>query len=253
MKLPPALENRFHEFLCCLAFYTRLPLGRFFAKDSDFTSAQWAAPAAGIVIGLCAGAVFAVAYAAGVPSEVAAAICLAVVILLTGALHEDGAADMADGFGGGRTVERKLEIMRDSRLGTFGALTLVMTVLLRWSALAAMSDPVDAALALVAAHAASRSAIPVFLMNVPAARTDGLGAGVGPIDRQSAGLALLIGAAALMLAGVSAAILAAAALVVWYFALRALCIRQIGGQTGDVVGALQQGGEIIVLVAAVSW
>lgn len=252
MTLPPALESRFQELLTCMVFYTRLPAGRWVTGETDFAAAQWAAPVTGIVIGFCGGLVYAAAWMAGAPATVSAALCLAAIILLTGALHEDGAADMADGFGGGSTIEQKLEIMRDSRLGAYGALTLVISVLVRWSALSALADPLDVTVALVAAHAASRSVIAAFLMRVPPARSDGLGAGVGRIDGPVATTALLIGAVMLTLTGLMTAIAGAAMLAMWFFSLRALCIRQIGGQTGDVTGALQQGGEVIILVAVVS-
>ena len=103
----------------------------------------------------------------------------AVGLASTGAFHEDGLADTVDGFGGGRDREHKLAIMRDSRHGTFGILALVLSVGLRAAALAAIGDPIHAGLALVAAHAASRGALPPLMRLLAPARPDGLGAAAG--------------------------------------------------------------------------
>ena len=100
--------------------------GRLGFGEANFAEAIWAAPVAGAVVGLVAGAAFAVAAWFGLPPSLSAIVALAAAILVTGSLHEDGVADIADGFGGGNTRERKLEIMRDSRNGTFGVVALVM-------------------------------------------------------------------------------------------------------------------------------
>ena len=94
--------------------------------------------------------------------------------LVTGALHEDGLADTADGFGGGDTRERKLEIMRDSRIGTYGVCALIVSLLVRADAIASLTDPVLVAPALIAAHAGARAVMPLVMFLLPAARTDGL-------------------------------------------------------------------------------
>src|SRR5690606_40192087 len=110
----------------------------------------------------------------GLPSGPAAALALAAAMLMTGCLHEDGLSDVADGIGGGSTRERKLEIMRDSRIGSYGTAALVISLLLRWSALAALAGPAQVFAAFIAAHCASR-ALPGALMHVlPPARADGL-------------------------------------------------------------------------------
>src|SRR5207244_6537261 len=100
-------------------------------------------------------------------------------IALTGALHEDGLADTADGFFGGHDRAARLAIMRDSRQGTFGVLAVVLSVLLRAAALAEIGDVIHVALALIAAHAASRGALPAVMWRLPPARADGLGAAAG--------------------------------------------------------------------------
>ena len=126
------------DLAACLGFFTRLPAGRFGFGEVNFADALWAAPVAGAVVGVAAGTAFAIAAWLGLPPTLAALVALAAAILVTGSLHEDGVADIADGFGGGNTRERKLDIMKDSRNGTFGVVALVMVLLARWAAVAAV-------------------------------------------------------------------------------------------------------------------
>lgn len=237
------------DVMACIGFYTRLPVS---ATVSSFSAAQWAAPLAGAAVGLVSGGAMLAVLWAGVPASIAAAAALGVGMLVTGALHEDGLADLADGFGGGRTQEEKLAIMRDSRVGTFGVLALIISVLARWAALAALAaaEAGAALMVLVAAHAASRALMPLFMMRVPPARTDGLSAGVGRVGGRTALAALAVGALFIVAVGPVFSLVSSAFLAVWFFAVEKLCRRQIGGQTGDVLGTLQQGGELIVLAAA---
>ncbi len=238
------------QFLTCLTFYTRFPAGRLIDSEQSFAASQWAAPLVGVVIGSVAGAVFFVADLAGVPAAVSAGLCLAAMIALTGALHEDGLADTADGFGGGSTKTAKLEIMRDSRLGSFGALALILSCLIRWSCLTALANSVAVFAGLVAAHCASRALIPMFMLQVEPARSDGLSAGAGSPDNNTVIVSLMFGVVSLLILGLSSVMVCAALLAGWLFAMKLLCERQIGGQTGDVIGALQQGAEILILIVA---
>jgi adenosylcobinamide-GDP ribazoletransferase len=234
----------------CLVFFTRLPLPAFDFRGRTLAQAIWAAPLAGVAVGLAGGLVYVAALVFSVPVPVAAALALATTMLVTGCLHEDGRCDVADGFGGGKTREKKLEIMRDSRIGTYGAAALLMSMLLRWSAIAALANPLYACTALIAAHAASRALLPAFMHILPPARTDGLAAGAGVVSAPMAYGALAIGAVALLATSLGGLVAAAILLALVFFGFRALCLRQIGGQTGDTLGALQQLGEIAVLVVA---
>ncbi|MGI6244565.1 MAG: adenosylcobinamide-GDP ribazoletransferase [Pseudochelatococcus sp.] len=240
------------DILHCIGFYTRVPVPALPPTDRPFAARQWAAPIAGLAPAAAGAGLLALALALRLPAEAAAAIAIAGSVLVTGALHEDGLADVADGFGGGRDRDSKLAIMKDSRIGTYGVLALALGCLARWSALAALAahGMAAAASALVAAHVASRALMPAFMRAVPPARADGLSAGMGRIGGKTAAAALLIGALALLPPGVPFALAAPLPLVIWFFALRRLCRRQIGGQTGDVVGALQQGAEIALLLTA---
>ncbi len=248
----PWLAERTGELKIGIAFLTRLPL----ARDAPVTGAAlapavWAFPIGGVVVGIIGAVVYALAHRVGLPPWPAAALAIAATLAATGCLHEDGLADMADGFGGGATRERKLEIMRDSRIGSYALCALVMSLLIRVSALASLADPALVAAALIAAHAAARATMPVLMFFVPPARSDGLSFQAG--RPSSEGVAAAVGLGVLLLAGSLGPRLAieAAILLVIVTALFARqSLKQIGGQTGDVVGALEQVSEVAVLLVA---
>ncbi|WP_054308130.1 adenosylcobinamide-GDP ribazoletransferase [Mesorhizobium sp. 1M-11] len=233
-----------------LVFFTRLPLPVLDFGDRKLADAIWAAPVAGVVVAVIGAAVFTLATSLGVASGPAAALALAAMILSTGSLHEDGFSDIADGFGGGRTPERKLEIMHDSRIGAYGASALGLSILIRWSALAEFSNGWSALLALAAAHAASRGLLGAFLHWLPSATAEGLSSRVGTVSLGTAQAGIILGAIALLVLGVGSAIAAAVLLALIFHGFRKLCLRQIGGHTGDAAGALQQLCEITVLIIA---
>ena len=233
-----------------LVFFTRLPLPHFEVHDRSLADAIWTAPLVGVVVALVAWLSFATGHALGLAEGPAAVLAIAAAMLVTGCLHEDGLSDTADGFGGGRTRERKLEIMRDSRIGSYGAAALVLSVLARWSAIVEIEDPAPVFAALIAAHVGSRALIPAFMHDLPQARVDGLAAGVGAVADEAVIAALAIGAIGLLFLGLKGAIVAALCLAILFFAFRKLCLAQIGGQSGDTIGALQQLAEIALLFVA---
>jgi adenosylcobinamide-GDP ribazoletransferase len=236
-----------------LAFLTRLPVpARHDGGPGALARAGWAFPLAGAVVGgLGAGAILATA-GSGLHPMAAALLALAVMAVVTGALHEDGLADFADGLGvAGR--DRRLEVMRDSHIGTFGVLALVFATGLKAAALASLAGPGTAALVLVAAGALSRAAlVPTMIALVPA-RADGLAKDAGRPPVWAAGLALVLGFAALALLapvlGAGVGTLAAAGLAAGLFACWAMQAA-VGGHTGDGLGAQQQIVEIAVYLAA---
>src|ERR1700730_5822184 len=180
-------------FCTRLPFSDATPIG-----GGDLALASWALQIAGLLVGGIASFVYRAVVCIGLPSWPAAALALAATVAITGCLHEDGLGDTADGFGGGRDREQKLVIMRDSRLGTYGACALLVSLLLRWSALATIADAGSVAIALVAAHTAARAPLPSFMRLVPSARTDGLAAAAGAPSRESAAIAWVLGATALL-------------------------------------------------------
>jgi adenosylcobinamide-GDP ribazoletransferase len=175
------------------------------------------------------------------------------MILATGALHEDGLADVADGFGGGQTKADKLRIMRDSRLGTYGTLALVITLLIRISAVVALEDLWIVVPALITAAALSRAAMPVAMTVMAPARDEGLAAKAGRPHRGRVVLAAVIAAllACLCVPWVQVFFVLVAAFTVTA-AFMLIVKRQIDGVTGDTIGALQQIVEIAILVTLVS-
>ena len=151
---------RLRDVADALRFFTRLPLPTPPDADFDFNRFAWAAPVAGAAVGLVGVAALGTARSLALPPPVAASLAVAALVAASGALHEDGLADVADGFGGGATRERKLAIMRDSRIGAFGAVALALSLILRVGAVSAALGQgfLAAAGALVLAAAASRRA-----------------------------------------------------------------------------------------------
>jgi len=253
------LSHPFVEDLtACLRFYSRLnlPAAPNGAVMADFGKALRALPVAGAIIGGAGGAALFCARAVGLPILPAAICAVAALVAVTGALHEDGLADVADGFGGGATREKKLEIMRDSRLGSYGAVALALALMLRVASLAALTERgLGLAIsALICAGAVSRTAgLLPLLLSVPA-RRDGAGAAMPRPAGDATRLALILAGAAsapLLFAGlsVSQVLCPGIAAALAAFVVTRLAERQIGGYTGDVLGATQQAAEIAVLLA----
>ncbi|HZA83559.1 MAG TPA: adenosylcobinamide-GDP ribazoletransferase [Actinomycetes bacterium] len=235
--------------LGAVSFLTRVPVGVGVGRAQELARAVPWFPVVGVGVGL----VVAGAYAgAGVllPPLPAASVAVVAGICLTGAFHEDGLGDTADAFMGRHDRDRTVAILQDPRLGTFGVLAVAASLLLRVGALAALG-PAAALAALPAAHALSRAAAVAAMAALPAAGDTGLGAAYGrALSRPRALLGAAAGlAVALALLGVAAAWAAAAAGAA-AFLLGRLAVRRIGGLGGDLLGAIQQLGEILVLLAA---
>ena len=248
------LRETLEEGKAALQFLTRLPVRTAAAwPDHALAASAPAFPLIGALIGALGGVAFALASSLGLPPTLAAVLAVAAQILVTGGLHEDGLADLADGFGGGRTRAEKLGIMRDPRLGTFGALALILALLARTLALAALAEPWLVASALSAAGAASRAGLPALMASLAPARDDGLAAGAGrphPL-RAAAGIAI----AALLACALQAPAMALGGLVgaaCAHLCVAVLARRQIGGSTGDVLGAAQQLAEVGFLLGALT-
>jgi adenosylcobinamide-GDP ribazoletransferase len=249
-----ALAGWWDDLVAACRFLTRLPIaGLSSAHTGLLARSMRAFPLAGIVVGVVGWAAFAIAAGIGLPATIAALLAIAATVLVTGALHEDGLADTADGFGGGEGRAGKLAIMRDSRSGAYGVLALVFSVALRAAALTVLTTPRVGA-ALVAAHAVSRAGLPIIMRWLDPARDDGLGASAGQPDDLAVGWCLGIALVVALLClgfgpGLIAVIVAAAAMA----GLASLAQRQIGGYTGDVLGAAQQIGEIAMLLTAAAF
>lgn len=255
-------EDFIADFRAALVFLTRFPpraIGASTKAPPDFRRAAGVFPLVGALVGLAGGIVLVLAAAIGLPPTIAAAFAVIVTVLLTGGLHEDGLADTADALGGS-IVERRLEIMADSRIGTYGAIALIFSVLLRVAALAALvaTGPLHAAAVLVAAEAVSRAAITWMWHDLPAAKPGGLSETTGPPQGGALALAVAL-VAAIVLITVAPALDFAAALICTAVAALATYIvmrlvkRILGGRTGDTLGACQQIAAAAFLCAAVAF
>ena len=240
---------------------TRWPLRRSDAESSPRPSTAAAAavayyPLVGILIGTFAGIVFCLAHLV-FPVALAVVLATAAALLATGALHEDGFADACDGLGGGATRERALEIMRDPRLGTYGAAGLGL--LLAAKVLALVAAPVEVIpWLLVAAHAASRASMAFALASGTYARPSGIAAPLAEASPSGIRIAfaIVIGATAScsLLFAVAPAVLLAGlgGLALGHFLMRIAYQRKLGGYTGDCLGAVQQASELGLYLGALA-
>lgn len=245
--MPGLLE----DFRIACNFLTRLPVEpRREIGLRDLAGAVYLFPVVGVVVGVAGALAYGLATGFGLSSLPAAVLAVATMVLITGALHEDGLADTADALGVGGERERALAVMRDSRIGTFGALALLLVILARVSALAGFRDPASFACAVVATAAASRAVMPVIMRVQPNARASGLAAAIGRPDSPHvwAGLGLAL-AFSLLLLPASAALKAAAATALVAAVAAVWFGRRFGGYTGDTLGAIQQLSEVAFLLA----
>ncbi len=240
--------------LSALRFFTRLPLPPELdgAEAPRLEAMAFAVPLVGLVVGGAGGLVLLLAENLWTPF-VAALLALATMAAITGALHEDGLSDTCDGLFGGHTREKRLAIMRDSRIGAFGALALIILLPLKASLLAQLADSEGASplAALLASASLSRGLMLVPFALLPAARTDGLAHGVGMISLGALAQALVVGAvvalAALTMASPARLALAALAGLAAALLITRLARAKIGGVTGDVGGTAQQLSELAIL------
>jgi len=235
------------DFLVCLMFYTRLPVAIATDHITPMSRACQMFPAIGLIVGAIGALVIALASALQLPVYAISVLAVAAMIIATGALHEDGLADMVDGFGGGHDRARKLEIMKDSHIGTYGVLALILSQGLRVILIASLLPMglVTAIPVLIASQITSRACCMLFWASLPPARATGLSKTAGQPDRLSLIVALgssTIALLCLVLASLNliAIVVATALSGLVSYAMVGLCRRQIGGQTGDTIGATQQ-------------
>ncbi len=234
------------DLLSAFALLSRLPLPN---HQGTGAASAWAWPLVGAVLGACGAALASGALWLGVTPGVTAVLVLALGAMLTGGLHEDGLSDTADGLFGGWTRDRRLEIMKDSRVGSYGVLALVLVTLARWSALTALLVYGDHWAALVATGAISRAPMALVMALMPNARGSGLSHATGRpapgVAVVALGLATGLALAVLGWSALGPLVVAAGIMVV----LSVVALRKIGGQTGDILGALQQLVEVGCLTA----
>lgn len=239
------------DVLASFALLTRFPV----PVDHELAGERaaqsvWAYPVVGAVLGGGAAIVADIALWFGVSGSLAAALAIGFLVLATGALHEDGIADCADGLGGGKDAESRLAIMKDSRIGAFGAAALGLVLLARWSGVEALITTENLFLPLVAVGAVSRLPMIAAMALMDSARSEGMAARIGQIPAESLGIALGLTALILIFclgfAGLVLLFWVAAATLPLFWAAQKL----IGGQSGDILGGAQQIAEIAALGAA---
>ncbi len=211
-------------------------------------------PFVGAGVGLASGLVFAVVQGVSGQDWLAAVLAVGAAVLITRALHEDGLADTADGLGPhGVEPERRLEIMRDSRNGTFGVLAIALSVLIKVACLAQFGSATGLVV-LIAAHSLSRAVIAYPLLALSPAQDDGLGVRVGkPTDNDvwlTVGIGVVLAFLLLLGKGFFVAIFAPVLTVAAAWGASHWIARRLGGYTGDTLGAVQQTAEIAFLVVA---
>lgn len=251
------MRNALAEIALAGEFLTRLPLGgmRAYTPERMARAPHWFA-----LVGLGLGglaAILLVTTAEVLPHLVAVVLAIVAMFAVTGGLHEDGLADTLDGLGGGRTPERALEIMRDSRIGSYGTMALGAAAGLQGTAL--VSQPLAQALgALILAHTLSRALMTIALARDPYLRAKGTGSGMtAALGRTGA---LRVGAAVVLAALIAGALMPwGAMLTAGGFGLiagaiwRAWVLRRLQGQTGDTLGGLQVVTATAILVGASAW
>lgn len=251
-KTTSAMTKNDHALIrpCDIALATAL-LTRVPVSVNDRTrgaQAAWAYPVVGLLPGGLAALLGLFAVSIGLPVVIGALVALASGVIVTGALHEDGLADTVDGFWGGWDRDKRLAIMKDSHIGTYGVLALLFSFALRWAALFVILQSEHAVAAILSAAILSRSVMPALMATLPHARETGLSHSVGHVSVATAAVATGLGAVvSFMLLGTDA--LAPLLLVTLVtYAVGTIARAKIGGQTGDVLGAGQQVSEITVLI-----
>lgn len=247
MQENPSFRPHRDDIATALALLTRLPVRARFDRTAE---AAWAYPLAGLAVALIAGAVATLAGWLDLGAAAIATLTVAALAVPTGAMHEDGLADCADGFWGGFDRARRLEIMRDSRIGTYGVLALVCVLLIRSAALFSLAHLGVVVVALVAAAPISRAVMVGVMALVAPARADGLSVRTGRPPRRAVVLgALLAMAVGWLVVGFVPMVVSAFVAVLTGFTVAQIARAKIGGQTGDVLGATQILAETAVLLA----
>jgi adenosylcobinamide-GDP ribazoletransferase len=271
------------DLLLAIGFFTRLPVGRFIqpappnpgvnpgpipagpaaeaaiaesaaatAPQLELAQAARAFPLVGLIVGIIGGLAYLFAVRIGLSIPLAALLAVAATAAVTGALHEDGWADFADGLGARGDRRRKLAAMKDSHIGSFGVLALLFATAIKVAALISLGAPDRVMAALIAAHALSRAVLPLAMRSLPLATTTGLAVTAGKPKAESVFWSLVLGFAAAFFAEFLTAIALIVVAVVAAWLVGRIAEREFGGYTGDVLGAIEQIAEVAVLLNLVS-
>jgi adenosylcobinamide-GDP ribazoletransferase len=262
------------DLLFAIGFFTRLPVGRFIeptpertpdtpgepaavaAPQLQLAQAARAFPLVGLIVGIVGGLIYLFASRIGLSTPLAALLAVAATALVTGALHEDGWADFADGLGAragpGGDKLRKLAAMKDSHIGSFGVLALLFATAIKVAALVSLGAPDRVMAALIASHVLARAVLPLAMRSLPLATTSGLAVMAGKPKAESVYWSLALGFVAAFFAEFLTAIALVVVVIVAAWLIGKIAEREFGGYTGDVLGAIEQVAEVAVLLNLVS-
>lgn len=239
---------RIEDIWVAFGLLSRLPLPERVWDDTRVpANAAWAYPLVGAVLAGLAGVLGYLLTLAGLPSGFVAAAVLLVFTFLTGAMHEDGLADAADGLWGGFERSRRLEIMKDSHIGAYGVIALIAGFALRWSALTALIGGGYLWAPLLAVAMGSRAAMVFVMASLPNARSTGLSHMTWRPGRAALTAALGLSAVTALICFGAGGLWLLVGGAIAALGCRQLALRKIGGQTGDILGASQQVTEVVLL------
>lgn len=253
------MKQEWLAFLSGVQFLTRLPIPDPGWEDGRLDRAAKWFPLIGALVGGILALILWLSLTIWNDTRIAVAVTLVAGVLLTGALHEDGLADTADGLGGGRDIARRLAIMKDSSIGAYGALALMLVMLLRFVALTSLVTSAGTAMiCIIGAHTFSRAGMLPIIWTLPYAREAG-DAKVAPLTGKATAQALVVVGvtlAAVLLSSLvahEAVLMGFAATLVACFIMRILMKRKLNGWTGDTAGATQLVCEIAFLLGVCAW
>ena len=232
------LGRRIAEGQIAFMLLSRLPAGKLGPDIPTLAEARWAFPLVGVVIAAIIAGLYGGLSLSGLSPLLSALLALSAGLFATGAMHEDGLADCADGFGGGLDRQRKLAIMKDSQIGSYGVLALILVMAARLIGLSSFVPSLTFFWLILSFAVISRLVMVFYLSLLPAARENGLGQDAGRLDMQPVLIAVLISSPALIYGAIMAPF-ALAVLILVSLMFARLAKKQIGGQTGDVCGAGQ--------------
>lgn len=250
-----ALKYQYQLFMLALSFFSRIPVPASipFSSERMNQAGRYFALVGLLLGGLCALVLF-VAQSL-LPANVAIVLMMVFSLMLTGAFHEDGLTDMADGIGGGMTVDRRLEIMKDSRIGTYGASALIMVLLAKFVLLSELIHSQQMLLIILVGYGLSRAVAASLIYDMPYV-TDADSSKSKPLAERQSSLELMIllvtGVVPCLLLGVSQTLMLIGVMALFRVLFKRWLLARIGGFTGDCLGAAQQLCEILIYMTLVA-
>jgi len=250
------LKYQYQLFMLALSFFSRIPVPASIPySEKRMNQAGRYFALVGLLLGCLCALVYGLASSV-MPVSVAIVMMMVFSLMLTGAFHEDGLTDMADGIGGGMTLERRLTIMKDSRIGTYGASALVMTLLGKYVLLSELVKFEQIATFIIVAYTLSRAVAASLIYDMPYV-SDADASKSKPLAQQQSKLELAVllvtGVVPCLLLGLLVAFILVTVVVVFRLLFKRWLLSRIGGFTGDCLGAAQQLSELLIYLTLIAW